>query len=99
MASRIACRLDPAGLARRQELLADLIARADDRRELAGGYVFVFRGAAVTLPELAAVVEAERRCCWFLRSVIGVESEGGPVTLELDGPDGTKEFLRGLLPV
>ena len=93
----IACKLDAAGLWARQQLLAGLFARAAERREAEDGYVFVFPPGAATLAELAAVVEPERRCCPFLRIALTAEPEGGPVRLDLTGPEGTKDFLRGLL--
>jgi hypothetical protein len=93
----IACKLDAAGLGARQQLLAGLVARATHRRELADGFAFAFPAEATTLAEVAAVVEPERRCCPFLRIALTAEPDDGPIRLDLTGPDGTKEFLRGLL--
>ena len=47
--------------------------------------------------ELTDSVDAERQCCRFLRFVITVEPDGGPLVLELSGPAGTREFIAGLL--
>lgn len=93
----IACNLDAASLRRRQHLLAALIARASERRELDSGYAFGFPPATVGLVELAQIIEPERRCCTFFRFVVAAEPEGGPIWLEVTGPDRTKEFLQVLL--
>jgi hypothetical protein len=56
-----------------------------------------FAAAADALATLARVVEAERQCCRFLRFVITVEPDGGPVSLVLSGPVGTRELVAGLV--
>ena len=49
-----------------------------------------------TLALIAGVVEAERRCCRFLRFAIQVEPDDGPIYLDLTGPPGTREFLGNM---
>ncbi len=94
----IACTLSPDALqARRDGLLAELLQRAE-RHELTGeGLRVSFSADADMVAKLAQVVDAERRCCRFLRFVITVEPDGGTVSLELSGPAGTREFIAGLL--
>jgi hypothetical protein len=94
----IACTLSPDALkTRRDGLLADLVQGAE-RHELTGaGLRVFFSPGADTLSMLVRVVDAERQCCRFLRFVIAVEPDGGPVSLELSGPSGTREFIAGLL--
>jgi len=94
----IACTLSPDALrARRDGLLADLLQRAE-RHEVRGeGLRVSFFSDNDILATLAHVVDAERRCCRFLRFVITVEPDGGPVSLELSGPPGTREFIARLL--
>lgn len=46
---------------------------------------------------IARAVEAERHCCRFLRFTITVEPDDGPLTLDLTGPQGTREFVVALL--
>ena len=55
------------------------------------------RNAPGLLADLAAVIEAEHRCCPFLRFALTVAPGDGPVTLEMTGREGTKEFLESLL--
>ena len=41
-------------------------------------------------------MDQERDCCTFLRFALQAEPHAGPVTLEVTGPAGTGEMLRGL---
>ena len=45
----------------------------------------------------AAMIDAERQCCRFLRFDLRVEPDVGPIALELTGPEGTEAFLEALL--
>jgi hypothetical protein len=95
----VACTLDPAALrARKAGLLRDLIARSDARDEREDGITFRFTPTAGLLALVAEVIEAERRCCRFLRFELVVDPDEGPVHLRLSGPAGTREFLQDLLP-
>ena len=93
----VACTLSPEALrTRRQGLLAELVQRADAHHVLDRGYRLSFAASDETLALLAQAVTAERHCCQFLRFQITVEPGGGPVTLELSGPEGTRQFLAAL---
>lgn len=94
----IACTLNPAALkARTEGLLVDLVGRADQRLELTDGHRLRFAASEETLVAIARTVDAERQCCSFLRFTITVEPDEGPITLDLTGPSGTREFLSALL--
>jgi hypothetical protein len=97
----IVCSLTPDTLrARREGLLAELVRRAEGRDELPQGLRLRFSPPAEeTLCAIAKVVEAERHCCRFLRFVVTIEPDGGPMLLELSGPPGTREFVAALLEV
>jgi hypothetical protein len=93
----IICDLTPDALhARREELLTVLAKRAVGRAETPEGYVFTFHPSSDTLSALAAVIDAERQCCRWLRFAVVVEPDGGPITLTLSGPGGAREFLSSL---
>jgi hypothetical protein len=94
----VACTLSPAALrARREGLLSELLRRADEHQELPEGHRLRFAASEDTLTTIAQAVEAERACCRFLRFQITVEPDGGPISLELSGPPGTREFISALL--
>ena len=96
----IACTLTPEELRHgREALLPGVIARAEAHEPVPGGFRFRFTTQAGLLPELAAMMESERRCCRFLHFQVSADVDEGPVWLEVTGPPGTAEFLAGWLPV
>lgn len=78
---------------RREDLLAGLVERASAVRRLPNGFRWRFDSKPDLLRRIAAVIDAERRCCRFLRFRLDVEPAGGPVWLEVTGPEGTVAFL------
>ena len=95
----IACSLNQAELAtRRSELLPGLLGRADSQEAILEGFRWGFRDTSnALLNDIISVIEAERRCCQFLRFRLTFEPDGGPLWLEASGPEGTQEFLRSML--
>lgn len=93
----VACSLTREELkARREQLIPGLMARAEKSVDLETGKRLTFDYEAGLLSELAAVIDRERVCCSFLRFEITVAPDGGAITLEITGPPGTRELLRGL---
>jgi hypothetical protein len=94
----IVCTLTPATLrTRRAELLPGLLERSEARELLPGGYRMRFTASGDVLHAIAQAIDAERQCCRFLRFTVTVEPDGGPITLDLTGPSGTREFLDALI--
>lgn len=94
----IVCALGPEALsARRQGLLSDLLQQAAGRELLPDGLRLRFAASGETLSSIAKTIEAERHCCRFLRFTLTVEPDEGQFTLDLTGPQGTREFIAALL--
>ena len=94
----IACTLSPDALkTRRDGLIAEVFQRATHHELTEHGLRVRFAPAADVVSTLARVVDGERQCCRFLRFVITIEPDGGPVSLEVSGPSGTREFIAGLV--
>ena len=94
----IVCTLtDDALRARREGLLARVARRASAMTKIPGGYRLEFDAGPEILSLLAAMIDAERQCCRFLRFTLTVEPDLGPIALELTGPDGTQPFLEAVL--
>jgi hypothetical protein len=90
----VVCRLtSPELRERRAAVLTLLRAHMRERVPLAAGYRLRFDAAGGVLAALAALIEAERECCPFLRFQLTIEPAQGPVWLEISGPEGTREFL------
>ena len=94
----MACTLTADQLtARRSDLLPGLMSRVVERREIASGFGYRFEASGDTLNSIVRVIDAERQCCQFFRFQLIIEPAEGPIWLEITGPDGTQEFLRGLV--
>lgn len=93
----VACTLSPAALkARKENLLNALLHRADERNELPDGYRLRFAAEGDMLSLIARTVDTERQCCRFLRFTVTVEPDDGPISLDLTGPTGTRDFLAAM---
>jgi hypothetical protein len=91
----IACSLDGRTLVSRQSgLRTGVLANATGVERLTNGYRWRFRDDTDLIAQLGAVIDAERRCCRFLRFSIYADPDLGTVTLEATGPAGTAEFLE-----
>jgi hypothetical protein len=89
----IACELTTAELQeRRRTVLHSLRSVVTEVREIKNGYAYAF-SSGDRLSEITAMIDLERQCCPFLRFQLTLEPGGGPMTLELTGPEGTKDFL------
>ena len=93
----VVCTLEPAALEmRRETLLNELVQRVEHHEEQEDGYRFRFAPSDDVLALIARVINADRRCCRFLRFRLTVEPADGPIYLDLTGPAGTHEFLSTL---
>jgi len=72
-------------------LVLDIIKRVNESDE---GYVLHFDSADRPLSLLVRWLILERIINDFLRFQLFIESNQGPVRLELSGPSGTKDFLQ-----
>ena len=94
----IVCTLDPATMrTRREGLLTQLVASAIRCEWLTDGVRLEFTASSETLALIGRAIDAERRCCRFLRFQLTVVPDEGPIMLDLTGPAGTREFLEALL--
>lgn len=90
----VACSLtEPELRERRGGVLQKFRDSVAEVRETGEGYAYRLPSDGAWLLEVATLVDLERRCCPFLRFQITVEPGGGPIWLELSGPQGTKDFL------
>jgi hypothetical protein len=94
MSLPIACSLTDSELQeRRRGILQKVRSAVVEVREIEDGYAYCFAFTGQQLTELAKLVDLEHQCCPFLRFCVTVESNNGPIWLEMTGPEGTKEFL------
>jgi hypothetical protein len=66
-----------------------------ESRDLPSGYEFDFDPES--FEAIAAFVVNERKCCPFVSFELEAAAGGGPVTLRMTGPVGTREVLQAEL--
>lgn len=94
----IACSLDGRDLTgRRAELRTGVLAEAERVERLPDGYRWEFRRIDQLFARLGPVIDAERRCCRFLRIELSADADQGTVSLDITGPAGTADFLESWL--
>ena len=90
----VACSLMPAELQeRRRIVLSRIRGWVSEVTDLWDGFKYIFASNGELIPELANLIQLEHQCCPFLTFRLTVEPGDGSVSLEMTGPDGTKEFL------
>ena len=93
----VSCTLSPEALAaRRDNLLVKVAALARVNQPTDAGRRFEFDAGDETIALIAAMIQAERKCCQFLQFHLTVPAADGPIALELTGPAGTREFLDAM---
>jgi hypothetical protein len=92
----MACTLGSEELVERKELLKQLTAGVQERKQLDDGVAYRFEPESGVVARLAEVVELERQCCQFFTFRITVAENEGPIWLELSGPkDLIEQYLGG----
>ncbi|MEW6683683.1 MAG: hypothetical protein AB1451_12290 [Nitrospirota bacterium] len=80
----------------------EVFSAAEAIRELANGYAFQLPNQKGLLMTTAEFIQNEKLCCPFFSFGVHVESGGGPIWLQMTGPDGVKPFIQaeigGALP-
>jgi hypothetical protein len=95
--SPIACvlgALAPDEQERERVLLARLRSAVTRSEKTAGGYRLHFAHGEALLAAIGELIALERRCCPFLAFELRSEPEGGPVTLDVGGRPGARDFVR-----
>jgi hypothetical protein len=91
----IACTLTEAELPGRRAEMAVIAADLVSAEARAAHGVLRFRPSAATRERVAAFVEAESRCCAFLR--MELRDDPDALTLTIDGPPGAEPVVRELV--
>ena len=94
----VACTLTDPEVARRRAELSGVLSEARTVESVPSGYRWRFASTTGIVARLAAVIEAERLCCRFLRFDLRADPDLSDVTLEVTGPEGTAAFLADWLP-
>ena len=84
---------------KRSELLTVVLDSIKQVKEVDNGYVLRFDSNQEDYVLITDWLQVENICSPFLRSQTVVESNNGPIWVELSGPAGTKDFLKSELAI
>lgn len=86
--------LDGSARERHTLLSERLLSRVVELRELPNGYGVHLPGEHETILHAAEFIALERLCCPFFSLALRLEPDGGPLWVEVTGPEGIKPFIR-----
>jgi hypothetical protein len=91
----IACRLTTPELQQRKRtVIAELKSLVLERTEIVDGVRYSFKDTDDIISLLTDFIKTERLCCPFFVFNLTVGQQEGLITLQLSGPQGTKEFIE-----
>src|SRR5438477_9977624 len=74
--------------------IEEILATVDDVEEFPAGYSFRFPNNSALHARILEWLRVERECCPFFVFTLAFGINGGPVWLRIEGPEGTREFVR-----
>jgi hypothetical protein len=91
----IACKLTTPELQKRKRtVIAELKKHVVNRNEIVDGVRYSFKDSDDIIFLLTDFIKTERLCCPFFVFNLVVGQDEGLITLQLSGPQGTKEFIE-----
>ena len=90
----VACKLTTPELQeRKRTVIAELKKLVVSRVETADGVLYSFKDSDDIIDLLTNFIKTERLCCPFFIFNLVVGREEGLISLQLSGPQGTKDFI------
>jgi hypothetical protein len=91
----VTCKLTAPELQeRKKNIIAEVKRLIVQQVDVTNGVRFSFHDSDSIIDLLANFIKAERQCCSFFEFNLVVGQSEGLVTLELTGPEGTKDFIK-----
>ena len=101
-APAIACDLTAIEAGHREQHLLtakQLIEMVEEINELPDGFALRLPGDSETFLHAARFISRERECCSFFHFTLDLAPSGGPLWLNLTGPEGVKQLLQAELGI
>jgi hypothetical protein len=91
----VSCKLTAPELQQRKvTVLTEIKKRVVQRVETANGIRYVFNDSDETIDLLTSFIKTERQCCSFFTFSLIVGQPERFISMELSGPEGTKDFIK-----
>lgn len=93
--AKLSCKLTTPELRNsKHSAIATLKQLALEKQGTDNGFRYRFDGSDQTLDFLIEFIKTERLCCCFFTFSITVAALETPISLELSGPEGVKDFIN-----
>lgn len=91
----LTCRLSTLELSlRKKTVLAALKNEVLEVRETEQGFEYKFNSSDAMIDQLIEFVKTERQCCDFFVFALTIQKATSHLWLAIEGPKGTKEFIK-----
>lgn len=91
----VTCKLTTPELQEQKKtVIAEVKKLVVERVEITNGVRYSFSDSDSTIDLLTNFIKTERLCCSFFEFNLIVGQSEGLITLELSGPEGTKDFIE-----
>ena len=92
--SDLVCKLNtPEFNIRKATVLADLKKEVLESKEVESGFSYKFAGSDKMIDQLCEFIKTERQCCEFFNFTLSISKETNFIWLEINGPQGAKDFI------
>lgn len=93
--AQLSCKLTSKEMQdRKATVLANLKKQMIEKKELANGFAYKFKGSDEMVDELTSFIKTERLCCDFFTFNLSISGDASEAWLELTGPENAKEFIK-----
>lgn len=91
----LSCKLtSPEMQKRKATVIASLKKQVIEKKELANGYSYKFKGTDSLVNELADFIKTERLCCDFFDFELKIAGDLTSAWLSITGAEGAKDFIK-----
>lgn len=94
----LACTLTTEELATRKlDIRQTLLSQVQESNPLSNGHQLIFINTNNTKQDIATFIAAEQQCCSFLSFELVELPDNNQLSLDITGPNGTKEFIAKVM--
>lgn len=94
----LSCKLTSSALRERKAtVISSLRKKLAIKKDIPGGFEYIFPGSDEIIDELVDFIKSERQCCNFFQFNLNISGDTNEVRLSITGPEGSRRFLENEL--
>jgi len=91
----LSCKLTSSALRERKAtVITSLKKKLVIKKDIPGGFEYIFPGSDEIIDELADFIKSERLCCDFFQFSLNISGDIKEARLSITGPEGSRRFLE-----